>query len=158
MYGNDSEQLITRPKEVYDGATPSGSSVATLNFLKLARLTGSHALEELAQQQFRVFGNEILNAPMAHGYLLCAFMFMLSPAKEIMLVEDKEKNSSNTMLRILREKYNPFSTSMLYLENEPELYELIPFIDNYKTIVGKTTAYICENFACQTPITDVVKF
>jgi len=158
MYGNDSEQLITRPKEVYDGATPSGNSVATLNFLRLARLTGNHALEELAQQQFRVFGNEMLNAPMAHGYLLCAFMFMLSPAREIVLVENKEKIGSNTMLKILREKYNPFSTFLLYSENEPELEALIPFIDNYKTIGGKTTAYICKNFACQAPITDEERF
>jgi len=158
LYGHDSEQLITRPKEVYDGATPSGNSVAALNFLRLARLTGNHALEELAQQQFRTFGYEMLRAPRAHGFLLCAFMFMFSPAREIILVENEEKNNSDAMVKILREKYNPFSTSLLYSEKEPELGTLIPFIENYKTVDGKTTAYICENFACQAPITDNAKF
>ncbi|HHW48761.1 MAG TPA: thioredoxin domain-containing protein [Clostridiaceae bacterium] len=158
MYGHDGEQLIIRPKEVYDDATPSGNSVATLNFLRLARLTGSHALEEFAQQQFRVFGGEMLRAPRAHGFLLCAFMFMLSPAREIILVENEEKINSNAMLKVLRENYNPFSTSLLYSEKQPELRTLIPFVENYKAVEGKTTAYICENFACQAPITDAAKF
>jgi len=46
IYGSDSEQLITRPKEIYDGAIPSGNSVAALNFLRLSRLTGQQELEE----------------------------------------------------------------------------------------------------------------
>jgi len=158
LYGNDSEQLIARPKEVYDGAMPSGNSVAAMNFLRLARLTGNHALEELAQQQFRVFGSKILQAPGAHGFMLCALMFAFSPAREIVLVENEEKINSGIMLKVLREKYDPFSTSLLYSEKEPELKTLIPFIENYKAIDGKTTAYVCKNFACQAPVTDEAKF
>ena len=59
LYGSDSEQLIIRPKELYDGATPSGNSVAALNFIRLARMTGQHELEEKAQNRFSNFGKQV---------------------------------------------------------------------------------------------------
>jgi len=152
-YGSDSEQLITRPKEIYDGATPSGNSVSTMNFLRLARLTGQSELEDKAYSQFAAFGRSIERYARGHSFFLSALLLAKSKSKEVVIV-DNENLESNSMINIIREEFRPFTLSMFYSNDHKDLKDLAPFIDNYKTVEGKTTAYVCENFACQAPITD----
>ena len=152
-YGSDSEQLITRPKEIYDGATPSGNSVSTMNFLRLARLTGQSELEDKAFNQFDTFGRSIARFARGHSFFLSALLFAKSKSKEVVIVGN-ENLESNSMVNIIREEFRPFTLSMFYSNKHEDLIDLAPFIENYKTVGGKTTAYVCENFACQAPITD----
>lgn len=156
-YGSDSEQLITRPKEIYDGATPSGNSVATMNFLRLARLTGQSELEAKAYSQFNSFGRSIERFARGHSFFLSALLFAKSKSKEVVIVGN-EKLESNNMVNIIREEFHPFMLSMFYSNDHADLKDLAPFIENYKSLEGKTTAYVCENFACQAPITDNLMF
>ncbi|MCX8132210.1 MAG: thioredoxin domain-containing protein [Clostridia bacterium] len=158
IYGNDSEQLIVRPKEIYDGATPSGNSVATMNFLRLARLTGNHQLEDKAQQQFKTFGANVSRVPRGYSFFLTALLFAQSSAKEVVLVSDKETHDIDKMVEIIREEYRPFMLTMVYSDEYKEIKELAPFIEDYKAIGGGATAYVCENFACQAPTTDIGQF
>jgi len=158
VYGSDSEQLISRPKEIYDGATPSGNSVSTLNFLRLARLTGRHNLEDRAHQQFKTFGSFISQAPRGYSFSLTALLFAQAPAKEVVLVGKTETHTIDKMVEILREKFSPFIISMVYSEDHKELKALAPFIADYKVVNNDATAYICENFACQAPITSTEQF
>jgi uncharacterized protein YyaL (SSP411 family) len=157
IYGSDSEQLITRPKEVYDGATPSGNSVSAMNFLRLARLTGRHELEERAIKLFRTFGRNLVAIPRGHAYLMSAFLYSQSPAKEVVLVASQQNAHADDMLEVLKEKYMPFTLSMYYSDNLRTLKGIAPFIADYKVVDGKTTAYVCENFACQAPVTEIEK-
>jgi uncharacterized protein YyaL (SSP411 family) len=157
VYGSDSEQLITRPKEIYDGATPSGNSVSAMNFLRLARLTGSHELEERAIKMFRIFGRNLEAIPRGHAFLMSAFLYSQSSAKEIVLVGNHQNVLADGMLKVLKEKYMPFTLSMYYSVNYGTLKDIAPFVANYKVVNGKTTAYVCENFACQAPVTDSEK-
>ncbi|GAE89314.1 hypothetical protein [Acetivibrio straminisolvens] len=157
LYGNDSEQLIARPKEIYDGATPSGNSVAVLNFLRLARLTGQQDLEEKANQMFTLFGSKVGSMPRGYAFFLTAMLFSQSKTKEVVLVGDNLKDTQN-MLSIIIEDFRPFTTSILYSEQHKDLKELVPFIDNYTAIEGKPTAYVCENFVCHEPIIDSNQF
>lgn len=152
-YGSDSEQLITRPKEIYDGATPSGNSVATMNFLRLGRLTGQSELEDKAYSQFNAFGRSIERFARGHSFFLSALLFARSKSKEVVIVGN-EKQETNSMVNIIREEFRPFTLSMFYSKDHIDLKDLAPFIETYKTVEGKTTAYVCENFACQAPITD----
>lgn len=154
LYGNDSEELIIRPKEIYDGAMPSGNSVSAMNLIKLARLTGKYNLEEYAEDIFKAFSGSISLAPASHSFALCAYMFMRHPAKELVIAGTKDKHDTETMIDAIREGYKPFNNSLYYSQMYPELVKLVPFIENYKPIDGKTTVYICENFACMAPITD----
>lgn len=157
IYGSDSEQLIARPKEVYDGATPSGNSVATLNFLRLARLTGNHELEIIADRQFRTFGGFIQRVPRGYSFFMTALLFAQTATKEIVMVSEKGTKDIHPMLDILREDFRPFTVTMFYSDITNEIKSVAPFVENYSTVDGKTTAYVCENFACQAPITDVDK-
>jgi uncharacterized protein len=152
IYGCDSEQLITRPKEIYDGATPSCNSVATLNFLRLARLTGRNELEEKAAEQFKTFGGSLEQVPSGHSFMLTALLFNMATTKEVVVVEGTEQPGSEEMLNLLKEDFKPFTLSLYSSERYKDLKEVVPFISNYKSVNGKSTAYVCVNFSCQAPI------
>lgn len=154
VYGSDSEQLITRPKEIYDGATPSGNSVSALNFLRLARLTGEHEFEDKANELLKAFSPSIQNYPRGYSFSLIALLFTQSPTKEIVVVADTKDTETQDMLNIIHEEYRPFTISVLRNNETKEIEKIIPFIANYNSVNGKTTAYVCENFSCQAPVTD----
>jgi uncharacterized protein YyaL (SSP411 family) len=154
FYGSDGEQLITRPKEIYDGATPSGNSVSALNFLRLARFTGQHHLEEKAHSMFKLFKTNLIRFARGYTFFLTAMLFSQAKSREVILVGKDTKK----MIDIIREEFRPFNVSMHYSEESKELGELVPFIENYKAVEGRPTAYICENFSCQAPITDFTDF
>ncbi|HWJ03586.1 MAG TPA: thioredoxin domain-containing protein [Verrucomicrobiae bacterium] len=151
MYGKDSEQLITRPKEVYDGATPSGNSVAALNFLRLARITGQTDLEEMTGQIFHAFAGTIGNYPAGYTFMLNALWFALAPGKEIVIAGDHAQEQTKQMLEVVRARFLPEAVVMFH---SPGLTELIPSLAEQKSLAGQSTAYVCENFACQAPVTE----
>lgn len=158
VYGSDSEKLITRPKEVYDGATPSGNSVSALNNIRLARLTGISEFEDKASQLLESFGGAIKEYPMGYTFSLMALLFENSKTKEIVIVEGENKIDTEKMLNIINEEFRPFVQTILYSNEYKSVKNIISFIEDYKSVDGKATAYICENFACRSPITDIDEF
>lgn len=82
LYGSDSEQLIIRPKELYDGAIPSGNSVATLNIIRLARLTNNKNLRNIIQNQFKAFGAVVNRSPIAYVHFITAYMYEFNLSKK----------------------------------------------------------------------------
>lgn len=81
----DGEELLIRPKEIYDGAIPSGNSVAAYNMLKLSRITGDQSLEEHARRIFNAFAGEVMLHPSAHSFLLTALQFAPGASREIVI-------------------------------------------------------------------------
>lgn len=158
IYGSDGERLISRPKEIYDGAAPSGNSVAAHNFLRLARLTGRHALEEKADRYFKEFAKEFSAYPAGYLHSLTALMFALSRSKEIIIAAEKGGNEVQSFLNIVNEGYSPFTVSMYYDDTLTEMKKIAPFISNYSSVDGRAAAYVCENFACSRPVTDMAQF
>ena len=75
LYGSHGEQLITRPKKIYDGAIPSGNSVAALNFLKLYKFTSNMEYLNKAGTIFDSFSNEVSQHPSAYCFLLLSMIF-----------------------------------------------------------------------------------
>ena len=92
FYGSDGEQLITRPKEIYDGATPSGNSVSALNFLRLARFTGQHHLEEKAHNMFKLFKTNLIRFARGYTFFLTAMLFSQAKSREVILVGKDTKD------------------------------------------------------------------
>jgi len=158
FYGFDSEELISRPKEIYDGATPSGNSVAALNLLKLARITGREDLNEKAQQIFSAFSGEVSAYPMAYTYLMCALLFALGISREIVITGDLATESTKSMLNLIRSVYMP-DTLVLFKPERGEhelLKKLVPKIQEMSSLEeGKATAYVCENYTCKAPTSDL---
>jgi uncharacterized protein YyaL (SSP411 family) len=86
VYGEDSEQLIARPKELFDGAMPSGNSVAAYNLIKLSRITGDVYLEEMAEKQLNFICGAMFSEEINHSFFLIAVSFALNPSKELVCV------------------------------------------------------------------------
>ncbi|WHH60752.1 thioredoxin domain-containing protein [Petroclostridium sp. X23] len=160
MYGKDGEQLIVRPKEVYDGAIPSGNSVAALNFLRLARLTGDQELEQLADKQLGAFGRLISQTPIGYTYFLMAVMFALYTTKEVVIAGGKGRSDTQEMIKVIHNSFLPNVVTILNADGEERqaLLEMVPFIREQKEVDNKATAYVCQNFSCQAPVTDKNEF
>jgi uncharacterized protein YyaL (SSP411 family) len=139
----NAEHVLHRKKEVYDGALPSGNSVALLNLLRLARLSGDSVYEEIASKTSRAFSEEVKMSPTAHTFLLLAANFAVGPAYNVILVGDPNENSTRNMLEALRRKFLPNTVISLKKSSEAGL--------GYEKIDGKATAYVCHGQTCMPP-------
>ncbi len=104
---DDARDLIVRTKESYDGAIPSGNSVAMMNLLRLARITGDTVLEERAAGIGRAFAQEIERTPSGHTQLLSALDFALGPSHEVVIVGDPRAEDTQQLLQALASAYVP---------------------------------------------------
>jgi hypothetical protein len=158
--GKDAEQLISRPKEVYDGALPSGNSVALLNLMRLARLTVDEKLTEIAEKQVKAFSGSIVEYPWGYTHFLMGVDFMLGPIREIVIAGKAEDDETEAMLQAARHAFMPNALLVFHPEGEAgyEIEKLVPFLKEQQPVDGKTAAYICKNYACQAPVTDVQQF
>lgn len=153
----DGDQLIFRPREAYDGAVPSGNSVAALNLIRLARLTGAPELEERASRVFRFFSPNIKAAPVAHTQMLQALDFAFGPSYEVVIAGDPLSAETKTMLRAIRGNFLPNKVLLLRdtTGEKPEIVKIAGFAADTVGIAGRTTAYVCQDFACKSPTSDV---
>ncbi len=156
FYGSDSEQLFTRNKEIYDGAMPSGNSVAALNFLKLAKLTYDARLSHIAERQMEAFAGAVERYPAGHALFLIALDFAYSPGSEIVIAGSPDHEVTKQMIAAAREGFRPNTLVMVVPDGEEgeSVRQLIPQVRDKRMIGGNPTAYVCENFACQAPTTD----
>jgi uncharacterized protein YyaL (SSP411 family) len=151
---DDADELPVRQKEIYDGATPAGNSVAVLNCLRLSRLTGREELAEIAEQALQAFAASVARHPAGHTHLLQAVDFLLGPSHEIVIAGDPEAEDTQVMLRALNQTYVPNKVVILRPAGggkQAEIEELAPYITGQEPLDGKATAYVCSGFACQRP-------
>lgn len=155
--GKGNEPLITRSKEVYDGALPSGNSVAALNLLRLSRLTGDIDLEKKADQLTRVFAAEVTEHPMAYTQLLAALDFMAGPSLEIVIAGDPSLDTTHAMLGAVRRRFLPNKVLLLRPEGAEgkRLAALSPFVEPMRPVDHQPAVYLCEQYSCRKPITRV---
>jgi uncharacterized protein YyaL (SSP411 family) len=154
---DDGEELIVRKKEINDAAIPSGNSVAMLNLLRLARLTGKPELEVRASQIERAFSNIAKQLPSGYTQLMSSVDFGIGVSYEVVIVGDSEANDTREMISALRSRFIP---NMVVLfrptgEKSPEIAGIASFIQNYRGVDGKATAYVCMDHACHAATTDI---
>lgn len=150
--GNDDEPLLVNQKESYDGALPSGNSVAACQLLRLAKLTGDFTLEEKVQQMFQVFSKDIHDYPNGHAMMLQSVMLSQQAMKEVVIVMDDETKEVVDFIQHIQENFHPEISLMAVKRNEQAKFsEIAPFIEDYAMINEKPTIYVCENFQCNQP-------
>jgi uncharacterized protein YyaL (SSP411 family) len=153
MTAEDAEPLIIRPKELYDGAIPSGNSIQMLNLLKLARLTGRSDLEQQSIDVGKAFSGSIERSPSNYAQTLIALQFAQQETIEIVVVGEREDKTTQAMLDYINRIYKPGKVVLLKSDDTADtLTEIAPFTKEQGKIGGKTTVYICRNFACEQPI------
>lgn len=152
FYGKDSEELILRPKEIYDGAIPSGNSVAAYVLAKLEQLTRKEDYWEISNQQFKFLSKEVKNYPTAYAFALCAFMLKLLDTREIVCII-KDALDLTDLHQILSQYFLPTTVVVVLEEHSKETMKMVaPFTAEYKEVVEESEFYICENFSCHPPI------
>jgi uncharacterized protein YyaL (SSP411 family) len=151
----DGEELITRTKEAYDGAVPSGNSVAALNLLRLNRMTMRSDLQQNASALMQSFGAVINNYPTGFSQFLAALDFELGPSQEIVVAGDLEDEDTERMLNIIRTSFLPRKVVLLHPQRgSEEIEEIAPFVKEQGKLDGEVSVYVCENFACKLPVND----
>ena len=155
--GKENEALIVQSKEIYDGALPSGNSVAALNLVRLGRMTGNPDLEKKADELTRAFSKGIATYPVGHSQFLSALDFMVGPSFEIVIAGDPALKTTMAMIEIVHKMFLPNKVLLLRPEGEgsKRLSSLAPFVEALSPIDQQPTVYVCERYACKFPITDV---
>lgn len=154
---DDGEDHIVRKKEIYDGAVPSGNSVAMLNLLRLGRITANPGLEDRAAEIGRAFSTEVRKSPSAYTQLMVALDFVEGPSYEVVIAGNSNAEDTIAMLKALSK---PFLPNKIVLfrpieQEEPDIIHIAPFTRNQVAMEGKVTAYVCRNYSCQQPTTDI---
>ena len=151
--------VIVRAKEDYDGAEPSGNSMAALLLLRLAQFTDRANYREAAEKTLQLFGDHLRKAPGTVPQMLCVLDFYLSKPKQIVIAGKADAADTRAMLRAVREHYLPNAIVIVAdgSDSQKTLTKLLPFLETIKPVDGKATAYVCVNYACQLPTTDQSK-
>jgi uncharacterized protein YyaL (SSP411 family) len=151
------ESLIFRKKDVYDGALPSGNSAMMFNLAFLGLLTGRVRYLDEASRLGRAFATEVERAPEAHTHLLSALDLALGSSGQTVVCGDSRSEETRHVLSALNTAYLP-SNVVVFLPAEAgdaELAAIIPETLHKHCIEGKPTAYVCENYSCRAPTTDI---
>ena len=156
---DDGESLLVRQKEIYDGAIPSGNSIAMLNLLLLGRITANSELEQKASQIGRAFFNKVEQSPAEYTQLMTAVDFAVGPSYEVVIAGDARSDDTKKMLHAIGSKFIP-DKIVIFLPSGTDLSEIMriaPFTRNQLTVDDRATAYVCVNYNCKLPTTDINK-
>ncbi|HDZ17479.1 MAG TPA: thioredoxin domain-containing protein [archaeon] len=153
---DDSEELLIRPKDIYDGAIPSGNSIAMLNMLRLSYFTGNAELEKKACILNRVFSEKIRTNPLAHTQFLIAIDFAIGPSYSIVIGGDSKAEDTNKLISAINSAYVPNKVIIQRKteQKSPEIDEISNFVQYFDKLDGKATAYVCINKMCKPPTND----
>ncbi len=156
---DDGEEQIVRTKELYDGAIPSGNSVAALVLLRLGRITGKSEYENMAATIGKLFSENVEKSPTAFTQLLSAVDFGIGPSYEIVVVGDRQSEDTRSMLRRIQESFLPNKVVILKPSDsqQKEVVRIAPFTETQVAMNGKTTVYVCQNYACKSPTTEITE-
>ncbi|MGI6451084.1 MAG: thioredoxin domain-containing protein [Desulfitobacteriia bacterium] len=147
--GNDAEELLLRPKEIYDGAMPSGNSLTAYNLARLWKLTGDSKWQELAEEQFAAFQAVLNDYPAGYTAFLQAIQFYLGESEELVLAGELHTPELAKMQAAIFEDFRPFA---VIAYNEGTLAKIIPRMKDYPIPQTQVKAYLCRNFACREPV------
>lgn len=159
---DDHEALLTRPKNYFDGSTPSGTSVAVLNLIRLSRLSSDDEIfKQKAEETLSLFASHFERGTDQFSNLLIGLHLALSSDIQIAIVIDSSKDNYSELLKAAHSIYLP--TSVIILKDirattsgdESSSASLdSPLVKSRGLVNGLPTAYVCSNFTCDQPITD----
>jgi uncharacterized protein YyaL (SSP411 family) len=155
--GQDTEEVLARTRQVHDGAIPSGNSVALLNLLRLGRMTANQEFEKKADAAMQSIGGQVNRSPTGFTQLLVGLDFALGATREMVIAGEVKEKKTKEMLRAVYQCFLPRKVLLLHPDGEDgkAIEQIAPFVKDQGKVDGKATAYICENYACKLPTTDI---
>ncbi|PWU12369.1 MAG: thioredoxin domain-containing protein [Terriglobia bacterium] len=151
--------LVLRVKEDYDGAEPSGNSIAALNLLRLAQITGRAGFRNSAERLIAAFSPRISAMPAALPQMLVACEFLLSEPRQIVIAGERNAADTVALLETIHSRFQP-SRVILLLDSQATREALasgIPALAGMTKLDGRAAAYVCQNYTCQLPVAESAK-
>ncbi len=148
--------LLARTKPTYDGAEPSGNSMAAWALLRLAKLCDNKDYAAKATRILSVNQANLENAPRGFLKMLCVADFYLGPTREIAIAGAPGSDPVENFLDVLRSHYLPNKVVALIDPSSPDSASLeaqVPLLAAKTLVNGRPAVYVCENFACKQPVT-----
>jgi uncharacterized protein YyaL (SSP411 family) len=161
MTADDHERLLVREKPFYDGAEPSGNSVATLNLLRLHGFTDREGYRKRAESALRCFGDVLRSDPYAVSEMLLAVDFHLDTPRQILIVAPPgRKDAADSLLSAFRRRFVPNRVFALVEQGDAleKNAAVVPLLGGKEAAGGRATAYVCENRVCGLPTSDPAEF
>ena len=155
----DAPNILIRTKEDYDGAEPSPNSVAALNLQRLAQITGNKDLAARAKAVLAAFADQLSRAPTAMPQMAVALDASMSKPRQVVIAGVRDAAGTRALLREVHAHFIPDKVVLLADGDEGQkwLGERLEFLQTVAPIDGKPAAYVCQDFVCQLPTTDVGK-
>jgi uncharacterized protein YyaL (SSP411 family) len=146
----DSEPLIVRPRTIDDNPVSAGQSVAAMLFCRMHAFTGEAKWLERAAEIVAPLANVVARAPLAVAALAAAMELLVGPMREIAIVGDPADPRTRSLLAVVQPLFHPLS---VLAWGTPEG---VPLLDDRRLVDDGPAAYVCQNFVCHAPVTDMV--
>jgi uncharacterized protein YyaL (SSP411 family) len=153
--GSDADELVVRPKDLYDNAVPSGNSAAAEALLRLALFTGEARYEDAAVSALRLIRDVMTSAPGGFGQALCALDLFLGPSYEVAIVGDPKAADTKALLdEVVRARWRPNLVLAVAAPDDEDAAKTVPLLADRPSIDEQATAYVCQRFVCRLPVTE----
>jgi uncharacterized protein len=150
---SDAEELIARPRDLQDNATPSGNSMMVTVLLKLSDLAMVHRYAEVAHENLAAVQDYLVRAPLGFGQWLAAFDYALSRPFEIAIVGSPDDEATHALLGAATSGFRPHQ--VVAYRPAGVTAPAVPLLEDRDLADGQPAAYVCRDFACQAPVTEV---
>ncbi len=157
--GHD-KRLLVRIKEDSDNVEPAASSVAALNLLRLSWFTGRRDFREKAEKTLALFGAQMRDQPRSLPRMLVALDYALSKPRQIVIAGERAAPETRAMLREVHSRFLPNKIVMVLGRGRDRetLQSWLPFLKGVVPLKGRTAAYVCVDYACELPTSDLEIF
>ncbi len=153
LTAHDAEKLIARTKELYDGAVPSGNSVATLALFRLGSMTGDVRYTDAAQNTLEAFSGQLAQDPTNYPEMLMALDYAIGPSREVVLAYRQGDTEAQAIQQEIFKYFAPNQVVLYHGEGAKESLDSISsFVKDKQSVLGRAAIYICQNFTCQLPL------
>jgi hypothetical protein len=153
---HDHEDLISRPKDIQDNATPSGNALAATALLVLSAYNARGEWRDMAEAMLISVQDLLSRHPLGFGKWLCALDFALAPVKEVAILGPLQDPRTKKLFDVLWKKFRPHMVSAI--SDSPPSKDSPPLLMNRDLQNGLPTAYVCRSFVCQRPVNDPQEF
>ena len=151
--GSDTDALVVRPKELSDGAVPSGNSAAAEFLARLALFTGDDSQVRAARRALGLVTEAMSRAPAGFGAALCALDLLGGQARQIAIIGDLDDPRTQALIRAASERYLPDAVLAVASPSDDATLNDIALLAGRAAVDGAPTAFVCEHFTCRLPVT-----
>ena len=159
---SDHEKLLVKTRNAYDNAVPSGNSVAVENLLRIGEFTGDKSLKDKAELSVKLYLDQVQKYPTGYAYLLGSLDYFWGSPKEIVISGDRNSAEVKNITDTIFDRYLPNKIVILadanLFDGRKKLLEKFPVINGKLSHDGSVKVYLCENFTCKSPFTNLRQF